>query len=64
MVYDVASVIISWTFQAALPRMSFVDPVRLCNECLSKTKKEKDFFETHLKILLTGIALFCINVIT
>ncbi|KAL3874093.1 hypothetical protein ACJMK2_037155 [Sinanodonta woodiana] len=37
-----------------LPRMCFVDPVRLCRYCANITRKENDFFETHLKVLLDG----------
>ena len=41
--------------------MAFVDPVRQCNECHVKTKKEKDFYETHLKALYCGICQFDIE---
>ncbi|KAF8763223.1 Zinc finger FYVE domain-containing protein 21 [Argiope bruennichi] len=37
-----------------LPRMSFVDPVRVCGDCVEVTKKENDFYEKHLKVLLSG----------
>jgi len=35
-------------------RMGFVDPVRLCKPCSDVTKKEEDFFNNDLKLLLTG----------
>ncbi|XP_046384242.1 zinc finger FYVE domain-containing protein 21-like isoform X2 [Ischnura elegans] len=38
----------------ALPRMCFVDPVRLCISCESIARKEKSFFDVHLKTLLSG----------
>ncbi|KFM67614.1 Zinc finger FYVE domain-containing protein 21, partial [Stegodyphus mimosarum] len=34
--------------------MCFVDPVRVCAECLDLTKKENDFYDKHLKVLLSG----------
>lgn len=37
-----------------LPRMSFVDPVRMCGACCEITKKENEFFDRHLKTLLNG----------
>ncbi|KAK6181126.1 hypothetical protein SNE40_009055 [Patella caerulea] len=37
-----------------LPRMSFVDPVRQCNKCAEITKKENEFFDKHVKLLLSG----------
>ncbi|GIX77868.1 zinc finger FYVE domain-containing protein 21 [Caerostris extrusa] len=37
-----------------LPRMSFVDPVRVCEECIEVTKKENEFYDKHLKVLLSG----------
>lgn len=37
-----------------LPRMSFVDPVRMCEKCAELTNSEQDFFERHLKILTNG----------
>ncbi|KAG8201783.1 hypothetical protein JTE90_027267 [Oedothorax gibbosus] len=42
--------------EAKLPlrRMCFVDPVRICIDCVEATKKENDFYEKHLKVLLTG----------
>jgi len=40
-----------------LPRMSFVDPVRVCLDCQPETKMENRFFERQLKVLLNG-ALF------
>lgn len=38
-----------------LPRMCFIDPVRLCNNCGKKTQKENIFYDTHLKSLMEGI---------
>ena len=35
-------------------RMGFVDPVRLCKPCSDITKKEEEFFNNDLKLLLTG----------
>ncbi|PVD25815.1 hypothetical protein C0Q70_13478 [Pomacea canaliculata] len=43
--------------QIALPRMCFVDPVRHCEICLNVTKKENEFFDKHLKVLLNGSLL-------
>ncbi|XP_041468741.1 zinc finger FYVE domain-containing protein 21-like isoform X1 [Lytechinus variegatus] len=37
-----------------LPRMNFVDPVRLCEECATFTRKENEFFNKHLKALMNG----------
>ncbi|KAG8231950.1 hypothetical protein J437_LFUL008870 [Ladona fulva] len=37
-----------------LQRMCFVDPVRLCIDCENITRKENVFFNTHLKVLLSG----------
>ncbi|XP_046558103.1 zinc finger FYVE domain-containing protein 21-like [Haliotis rubra] len=37
-----------------LPRMCFVDPVRHCNNCYENTFKENEFYDKHLKTLLTG----------
>ncbi|XP_074659533.1 zinc finger FYVE domain-containing protein 21-like [Tubulanus polymorphus] len=37
-----------------LPRMCFVDPVRLCSECSQLTRKENEFFDRHLKTLTSG----------
>ena len=41
-----------------LPRMSFVDPVRVCNECSKIARKEEEFFDKHLKILCNGQFFF------
>lgn len=38
----------------ALPRMCFVDPVRLCALCAEVTLKENEFYEKHLKTLQNG----------
>lgn len=40
--------------KVALPRMCFVDPVRMCGNCAKVTKIENEFFEKHLKVLLNG----------
>lgn len=37
-----------------LPRMCFLDPVRICSECTEVTRKENDFYDKHLKILTCG----------
>ncbi|XP_076306457.1 zinc finger FYVE domain-containing protein 21-like isoform X3 [Tachypleus tridentatus] len=37
-----------------LPRMCFVDPVRLCAFCAEVTLKENEFYEKHLKTLQNG----------
>ncbi|XP_034235338.1 zinc finger FYVE domain-containing protein 21-like isoform X2 [Thrips palmi] len=37
-----------------LPRMSFVDPVRMCEQCADQTSHEQDFFQRHLKVLTNG----------
>ncbi|KAL9954691.1 hypothetical protein ACROYT_G042259 [Oculina patagonica] len=37
-----------------LPRLSFIDPVRVCEECSHTAKREEEFFEKHLKTLCTG----------
>ncbi|KAH9492699.1 Zinc finger FYVE domain-containing protein 21 [Bulinus truncatus] len=44
-----------------LSRMSFIDPVRHCKTCFNITKKENEFFDKHLKTLLTG-GQFCLHV--
>ncbi|KAG0726334.1 Zinc finger FYVE domain-containing protein 21 [Chionoecetes opilio] len=41
-----------------LPRMCFLDPVRLCSTCVTPTLKEKTFFNHDLKILMTGAILY------
>lgn len=41
-----------------LPRMCFIDPVRLCNNCGKKTQKENIFYNTHLKILMEGASFY------
>ncbi|XP_045180167.2 zinc finger FYVE domain-containing protein 21-like isoform X2 [Mercenaria mercenaria] len=43
-----------------LPRMLYVDPVRHCAGCTAVSKKENDFFEKHIKALMTGGA-FSVN---
>lgn len=37
-----------------LPRLSFVDPVRVCEECSHIAKREEEFFGRHLKTLCDG----------
>jgi len=37
-----------------LPRMCFVDPVRVCNRCALVTNKESNFFDRQLKTLTSG----------
>ncbi|XP_015906883.1 zinc finger FYVE domain-containing protein 21 [Parasteatoda tepidariorum] len=37
-----------------LQRMCFVDPVRICDQCIEVTKKENEFYDKHLKVLLSG----------
>lgn len=40
--------------KSAHPRMCFVDPVRMCAPCASKTRKENDFFDKSLLVLTRG----------
>ncbi|XP_069691119.1 zinc finger FYVE domain-containing protein 21-like isoform X2 [Periplaneta americana] len=40
--------------KVGLPRMCFVDPVRVCNNCALVTNKESDFFDRQLKTLTNG----------
>lgn len=42
------------TEKVPLPRMGFVDPVRLCDGCVDVTKKENEFYNKHLKLLING----------
>ncbi|XP_032237104.1 zinc finger FYVE domain-containing protein 21 [Nematostella vectensis] len=37
-----------------LERLSFIDPVRVCEECSHVAKREEEFFHKHLKILCNG----------
>lgn len=37
-----------------LPRMCFVDPVRLCDYCAKNTLRENEFYTLHLKALMSG----------
>lgn len=37
-----------------LPRMCFIDPVRVCHDCTPATINENMFFECHLKTLTDG----------
>ncbi|XP_014247540.1 zinc finger FYVE domain-containing protein 21-like isoform X1 [Cimex lectularius] len=43
-----------------LPRMCFIDPVRICLNCEEETKQENRFFQHDLKVLMNG-ALFILN---
>lgn len=38
----------------ALPRMCFLDPVRVCTPCAQMTIKENIFFSKDLKTLVSG----------
>ncbi|KAK6644999.1 hypothetical protein RUM43_001275 [Polyplax serrata] len=38
----------------ALPRFSFVDPVRVCNSCADITEQESEFFDKRIKTLTNG----------
>ncbi|XP_061699250.1 zinc finger FYVE domain-containing protein 21 [Syngnathoides biaculeatus] len=40
--------------KVALPRMSFVDPVRQCARCAPASHKESDFYDKQIKVLLAG----------
>ncbi|XP_077420607.1 zinc finger FYVE domain-containing protein 21 isoform X1 [Vanacampus margaritifer] len=40
--------------KVALPRMSFVDPVRQCSQCSLLSQKESDFYEKQIKVLVAG----------
>ncbi|XP_063613067.1 zinc finger FYVE domain-containing protein 21-like [Penaeus indicus] len=41
----------------ALPRMCFLDPVRMCSPCAETTSKENLFYNKDLKTLITGAIL-------
>ncbi|KAF2362143.1 Zinc finger FYVE domain-containing protein 21 C-terminal [Trinorchestia longiramus] len=41
----------------ALPRMCFLDPVRMCSPCATTTTNENRFYHHHLKALLSGAIL-------
>ncbi|XP_018026157.1 zinc finger FYVE domain-containing protein 21 [Hyalella azteca] len=41
----------------ALPRMCFLDPVRVCSPCAATTTLENRFYHHHLKSLLSGAIL-------
>ena len=41
-----------------LPRMNFVDPVRMCDECSIVSKKENEFYDKQLKLLVNGKFFF------
>lgn len=34
--------------------MSFVDPVRVCNDCAAITEQETEFFDKKIKTLMNG----------
>ncbi|KAK6633686.1 hypothetical protein RUM44_004293 [Polyplax serrata] len=38
----------------ALPRLSFVDPVRVCNGCADIAEQESEFFDKRIKTLTNG----------
>ncbi|XP_008157032.1 zinc finger FYVE domain-containing protein 21 isoform X1 [Eptesicus fuscus] len=40
--------------KVALPRMCFVDPVRQCAACALVSRKEAEFFDKQLRVLLSG----------
>ncbi|XP_051942117.1 zinc finger FYVE domain-containing protein 21 [Hippocampus zosterae] len=40
--------------KVALPRMSFVDPVRQCSQCGLLSQKESDFYDKQIKVLVAG----------
>lgn len=40
--------------------MCFIDPVRVCCDCVPATIQENKFFECHLKVLTNG-ASFILN---
>ncbi|KAK3093024.1 hypothetical protein FSP39_010171 [Pinctada imbricata] len=40
--------------KSPLPRMCFIDPVRQCLTCREISRRETDFFDKHLKILMNG----------
>ncbi|XP_035676542.1 zinc finger FYVE domain-containing protein 21-like isoform X2 [Branchiostoma floridae] len=42
--------------KVALPRLCFLDPVRLCYDCAVITQKENEFYDKQLKVLLHGAA--------
>ena len=37
-----------------LQRLNFVDPVRVCEECAVVAKKENEFFDKSIKVLMHG----------
>ncbi|KAG7168885.1 Zinc finger FYVE domain-containing protein 21-like, partial [Homarus americanus] len=43
----------------ALPRMCFLDPVRMCSPCAETTTRENHFYNKDLKTLITG-AILCL----
>eukprot|EP00106_Octopus_bimaculoides_P020910 XP_014788352.1 PREDICTED: zinc finger FYVE domain-containing protein 21-like isoform X1 [Octopus bimaculoides] len=47
--------------KVALPRMCFIDPVRMCGSCTKITKQENDFFDKHLKVLLNGCEFYVVD---
>ncbi|XP_036288325.1 zinc finger FYVE domain-containing protein 21 isoform X3 [Pipistrellus kuhlii] len=40
--------------KVALPRMCFVDPVRQCAACALVSRREAEFFDKQLRVLLSG----------
>lgn len=45
----------------ALPRLSFIDPVRMCADCATATRKESEFFDKNLKALTNGEIYFMLH---
>ena len=48
----------------ALPRLSFVDPQRVCSDCELVAKKELELYDRHLPVLIKGkcVVLCCVVV--
>ncbi|XP_045592473.1 zinc finger FYVE domain-containing protein 21 [Procambarus clarkii] len=46
--------------RVALPRMCFLDPVRVCTPCAEATSRENIFYNKDLKALVTG-AILCLG---
>ncbi|KAL5008114.1 hypothetical protein ScPMuIL_013695 [Solemya velum] len=40
--------------KVSLHRMCFIDPVRQCDSCCEVSRKECEFFDKHIKVLLAG----------
>ncbi|GAB1609989.1 zinc finger FYVE domain-containing protein 21 [Argonauta hians] len=50
--------------KVSLPRMCFIDPVRVCGGCSRTTKLENEFFDRHLKVLLNGCEFYVFEDLT